>query len=61
MEIENGNSKPLLKWLREKIHQHGKYYSAEELCISITGKKLDFKYFMEYAKNKYSKLYQLKE
>ena len=61
MDIEQGNSKPLLNWLREKIHKHGKYYSAEELCISITGKKLDFSFFMEYAKGKYSKLYQLKE
>lgn len=58
-EIEKGNTKPLLDWLREKIHQHGKYYSAEELCIAITGKKLDFSNFMEYAKNKYSKLYML--
>ncbi|MBA3704684.1 MAG: carboxypeptidase M32 [Bacteroidetes bacterium] len=58
-EIENGNLKPLLIWLREKIHKHGKYYSSEELCISITGEKLDFKYFMEYAKIKYSALYQL--
>ena len=58
-EIEKGNTKPLLDWLRTKIHQHGKYYSAEELCIAITGKKLDFSYFMEYAKSKYSKLYGL--
>lgn len=58
-EIEKGNTQPLLDWLREKIHRHGKYYSAEELCIAITGKKLDFAYFMDYAKNKYSKLYML--
>lgn len=58
-EMEKGNTKPLLDWLRTKIHQHGKYYSAEELCIAITGKKLDFAHFMEYAKSKYSKLYSL--
>ncbi len=58
-EIEKGNMKPLLDWLREKVHQHGKYYSAEELCIHITGEKLNFKYFMDYAVDKYTRLYQL--
>ncbi len=58
-EIERGNMKPLLEWLREKVHKHGKYYSAEELCINITGEKLNFKYFMDYAVDKYSHLYDL--
>jgi carboxypeptidase Taq len=48
---------PLLKWLRENIHQYGKFYSAEELCVKITGKKLDFGYFMDYAKEKYGRIY----
>ncbi len=56
-EIEKGNMKPLLDWLREKVHRHGKYYSAEELCIAISGEKLNFKYFMDYAVEKYTKLY----
>lgn len=58
-EIEAGNFKPLLNWLREKVHIHGKTYSADELCINITGKKLDFSHFMNYAKEKYSDLYNL--
>lgn len=58
-QIEIGNLNPLLDWLRNKIHQHGRLFAAEELCIKVTGEKLNFKYFMEYAKNKYSKLYQL--
>jgi len=56
-EIEQGNTKPLLLWLREKIHRYGKLYSAEDLCINLTGEKLNFKYFMEYAKAKYGVLY----
>ena len=59
-KIENGNLLPLLEWLREKIHKHGKYYSAEELCKKVTGEKLNFKYFMDYAKEKYSTIYNLK-
>ena len=58
-EIENGNMASLLNWLRENIHQYGKFYSAEDLCVKVTGEKLNFKYFMDYVRNKYSKLYKL--
>jgi carboxypeptidase Taq len=58
--IENGNLLPLVEWLREKIHIHGKYYSAEELCKKVTGEKLNFNHFIKYAKEKYSTLYNLK-
>lgn len=59
-QIEKGNMALLLKWLRENIHCHGKFYTAEELCVKVTGEKLNFSYFMDYARNKYSKLYKLK-
>lgn len=58
-EIEKGNLNPLLNWLRENIHKHGKYYNATQLCEKITGEKLNFKYFMDYAKQKYSDLYNI--
>lgn len=58
-EIASGNMKPLLEWLRKNIHQHGKFYSAGELCKKITGEKLNFNYFKDYAMDKYSSLYQL--
>lgn len=59
-EIETGNMKPLLEWLRNNIHCHGRLYTAEELCENVTGEKLNFNYFMEYATQKYSELYGLK-
>jgi carboxypeptidase Taq len=58
-QIEAGNMSELLKWLRENIHQYGKFYTAEELCVKITGKKLDFSHFMDYAKKKYGFIYGL--
>lgn len=58
-EIGSGNMKPLLDWLRENIHRHGKIYPAGELCKKVTGEKLNFKYFMDYAREKYSQLYNL--
>lgn len=57
--IEKGELKPLLDWLREKIHRHGKFYTASELCEKITGEKLNFRYFMDYAKNKFGIIYDL--
>ncbi len=59
-QITNGNMRPLLQWLRTKIHQYGKFYTAEDLCIAITGEKLTFQYFMDYAKKKYGYIYGLK-
>lgn len=56
-EIKNGNYSSLLQWLREKIHRHGKRYKAKELCEQISGEPLNFRYFMEYAKEKYGKIY----
>ncbi|MBL4715306.1 MAG: carboxypeptidase [Bacteroidetes bacterium] len=59
-QIESGELKPLLDWLRDKIHQHGRMYSAEELCVKVTGEKLNFQHFMDYAEKKYSEIYDLK-
>ncbi len=58
-EIENGNTHNLLNWLREKIHKHGKFYTAQELCIQVTGEKLNFTHFMHYAATKYGAMYGL--
>ena len=56
-QIELGDNSQLLQWLRTEIHGHGKFYSAEDLCKKITGEKLKFQYFMEYAREKYSGIY----
>lgn len=56
-DIEAGNMKSLLEWLRKNIHQYGKVYSANELCQRVTGEKLNFQYFKEYATEKYAGLY----
>ena len=58
-QIEQGNNMNLLKWLRDKIHQHGRFYDANVLCEKVTGEKLNFKYFMEYVNEKYGAIYDL--
>ena len=58
-QIEEGNLLPLLQWLRDKIHRHGRLYTSNELCRNVTGKDLDFGAFMNYAKRKYDDLYRI--
>jgi carboxypeptidase Taq len=39
--IQTRDYSPLLRWLREKIHSHGRRYTAAELVQRATGKPLD--------------------
>ena len=57
-QLQEGDSSALLDWLRKNIHRHGRLYEAEELCIKVTGEKLNFKYFMDYARIKYKQIYK---
>ena len=56
-QIEKGDTAKLLAWLRKNIHRHGKMYDAGELCRRVTGEELNFKYFMDYIREKYSRVY----
>jgi carboxypeptidase Taq len=58
-QIEAGETSSLLSWLRENIHQYGRMYAPDELCEKVTGETLNFRYFMDYAKEKYGAIYAL--
>ncbi len=58
-QLINGKFSTLLTWLRKNIHQHGKMYTSSELCEKITGEKLNFNYFLEYARKKYAEIYNI--
>lgn len=58
-EISKGEFGLLRNWLKEKIHIHGKFYSADSLVQNVTGEKLNSKYFMDYLTKKYSAIYGL--
>ena len=58
-EMARGEFGKLLQWLREKIHVHGKFYSARQLVKNATGEALNSKYFVEYITRKYSEIYEL--
>lgn len=56
-ELAQGQFGPLLDWLREKIHHHGRLYTSNELCKRITGEALNVSYFVDYAKEKFGRVY----
>jgi carboxypeptidase Taq len=55
--VSGGDLAPVLGWLREKVHVHGRKYNSSELLKRITGEELQFKYFMDYAKAKFGAVY----
>jgi carboxypeptidase Taq len=56
-QLQKGNLKKLLKWLKENVHSYGKLYDTADLLRKITGKNLDAKPFLQYLQEKYSKIY----
>jgi carboxypeptidase Taq len=58
-EIGKQNLKAINEWLKEKIHHYGATKNPTELLLISTNEEFDAKYFVEYLKNKFSKLYDL--
>jgi carboxypeptidase Taq len=52
-----GNTAPLLGWLRQHIHRHGRRYTSEELCRQATGENLNIQHFLDYLLDKYNNIY----
>ncbi len=59
-KLSKGKTRPLLTWLRENIHEHGRRYEANELCNMITGEPLNPDHFLEYANDKFLDIYRKK-
>ena len=47
------------EWLGEKIHKYGKLKTTSEIIKEVTGEELNPKYYIEYLKEKYSKIYNI--
>ena len=58
-QVRRGQFEQILGWLRERIHQHGRIYSATEICRRVTGEPLDARYFLDYLERKFGELYRL--
>ncbi|MDO4690070.1 MAG: carboxypeptidase M32 [Fusobacterium sp.] len=57
--LKKGEIYKIRKWLEEKIHRFGKLKETETLIKELTGEELNAKYYVDYLKEKYTKLYNL--
>ncbi len=52
-----GNFSPLRDWLTENIHQHGRRYTANQLCERVTGNPLSSEPLLKYLDAKIRPIY----
>lgn len=55
--LAEGNLKPIVKWLTDRIHQYGKTKKPLDLLLEATGESLNVSYYIDYLKEKYTKIY----
>src|SRR5437588_4058349 len=58
-QVEAGEFGPLLGWLHERVHQHGRKFTPAELLLRVTGQELDASYWVAYAERKFGDIYGL--
>ena len=49
--------KKINSWLKNKIHQYGGSKTPKELLLEVTGEEFNPKYYIQFLKEKYGKLY----
>lgn len=55
--IERGEFAPLLSWLREHVHAHGRKYLPDELIRRAAGEELSTGPYLRYLQAKFGELY----
>lgn len=55
----DGNLKPIVEYLHEKIHKYGITKSTNEILIGMTGEPFNPDYYIKYLKDKFTKIYEL--
>jgi len=57
--LSNGTTKEINEWLKEKIHKYGRTKYPKELLMIATGEEFNPMYYVNYLKDKYSKIYNI--
>lgn len=57
--LESGDLEPIRAYLREHIHQYGAMRETRRLLMDATGEEFNPTYYIQYLKDKYTKLYEL--
>jgi len=58
-DLRRGEFGPLLAWLKENVHAHGRRYTAPELCERMTGRPLSHEPLLRYLEAKVRPIYGL--
>lgn len=56
---KEGNLAPIISWLKEHVHQYGASLKNKEVIKKATGEDFNPKYYVEYLKDKFKKIYNL--
>ncbi|MDQ0915472.1 carboxypeptidase M32 [Paenibacillus sp. V4I5] len=55
--IADGNLVPIKEWLTDKVYQHGKLLTPNEIIREVTGEELNPEYLVQYLEEKYQTVY----
>ncbi len=58
-QIQGGNFKELLAWLRENVHQHGSKFKPQVLVNRIVGSRIKPEAYLKYLNDKFGAIYEL--
>lgn len=59
-QFARGEFGALLAWFKDKIHRHGRKYTANELIERVTGaKRIEAAPYINYIKRKFTEIYEL--
>jgi len=56
-EVEKGNTKPAIDWMKQNVHHYSSLYDPADLVKKISGKETTAEPYLDYLKNKYSNLF----
>lgn len=59
--LEQGVFDKIYAWLEKNIHRFGAYKSADDIMRDTTGESFDVSYYINYLKDKFSKLYEIEK
>jgi carboxypeptidase Taq len=58
-KISDGETEPLLNWLRENIHSKGQLRRTDDLIKEVTGEPLTADYLMEHLRSRYGQIHEI--
>ncbi len=59
--LKEDNLEKINHWLKEKVHKFAGSKTPKEILMDVTGEEFNPKYYIEYLKEKYSKIYKIEE